>query len=148
MSGKPIHNPIAQFDEGELVICNTIESDIVFLIEELTQEVLDTADCDNLYSHWLIKHVEVTSIRYDSGGHCIEFRNREDRAHIFKLCLRNTSLPFLDYDSFHIVRANRRDVSTSSSWSFCSKEPDKLVCLRHLIHRHYEKSIKLKAPAM
>ena len=148
MSGKPIHSPIAQFDEGELVVYNTIESDIVFLIEELTQEVLDTTDRDTSMSHWLVSDIEVTSIRYDSGGHCIEFITPKYKEHIFKMCMRNEVLPNLKYDVYGMVKTDINNPSSSTSFSFGCDEPDKLVCLRHLIHRHYEKSVKLKAPPM
>ena len=148
MLSNTIHKPIAQFDEGERVISNAIPSDIIFLIEELTQEVINTTDRDTSISHWLVSDIEVTSIHYDSGGHCIEFITPKYKEHIFKMCMRNEVLPNLKYDVYGMVKTDINNPSSSTSFSFGCDEPEKLVCLRHLISRHYEKYIKRKAPPM
>lgn len=139
---------LAQIDDGEEVVCDTIEKmvsgDIAYLIEELTQEIIDSVDRDTVYADRLIKMIEVTGIGYDCDGNYIIFESRFDGAHNFYLGLRNTSLPNLDYDSFTIVKRRRGSSNESSAVSFGTKIPDALVALRYLIERHYVRNIKNK----
>lgn len=147
MTSKPLHKPIAQFDEGERVF-NLISNDVVFLIEGLVQEVINTTDQDTVMSHWLIRDIEMTGIHYDSGGHCVEFISPKYKEHVFKMCLRPSVLPERDFDTYGLVKTNINNPSSSTSYSFVCDAPDVLVCLRHLIRRHYKKYIKRKALPM